>query len=256
MQAKVLSVYDEGATEDTQLIGAKGLSVLLEVDGQRTLFDTGLRGRYLLNNMEQLDIDPASLDRVVLSHGHRDHTGGLNALLSARDEPLDVFLPQGCLRAAGGRLSGLLDRGMPRIAERNLAKSRVREVSEWIGLSESLSLSSPVPGDVTEMVMVLRSAQGPVGICGCCHAGIAGVLSHVKAHSGSNPRALIGGTHLRKAGKERVAELSGALDREFGSPALYVNHCTGMGGIMKLRTNLGLSAVRDFYAGTGLEFEV
>ena len=72
-KAKVLSVYDEGALEDTPFIGATGFSVLVEVDGQRTLFDTGMRGRYLIHNLDYLDVKPDMIDRVVISQIGRAH---------------------------------------------------------------------------------------------------------------------------------------------------------------------------------------
>ena len=54
MGAVITCIYDEGSLEDTPLIGAKGFSVMVERDGRRVLFDTGLRDRYLKHNMENL----------------------------------------------------------------------------------------------------------------------------------------------------------------------------------------------------------
>ena len=87
-KARILNVYDEGALEHTPLIGGHGQGFIIDVDGKRILFDTGLRGRYLLHNMKVLGIEPDSIDMVVLSHGHRDHTGGLVSLLEERSETL------------------------------------------------------------------------------------------------------------------------------------------------------------------------
>ena len=82
-KAKVLSVYDEGALEDTPFIGATGFSVLVEVDGQRTLFDTGMRGRYLIHNLDYLDVKPDMIDRVVISHNHKGNMGGFSSIVPA-----------------------------------------------------------------------------------------------------------------------------------------------------------------------------
>ncbi|MGH9005372.1 MAG: MBL fold metallo-hydrolase, partial [Acidimicrobiia bacterium] len=48
------------------------------------LLDYGLSETAALDNMAFLKIDPASVDALILSHGHYDHFGGLVALL-ARD---------------------------------------------------------------------------------------------------------------------------------------------------------------------------
>jgi 7,8-dihydropterin-6-yl-methyl-4-(beta-D-ribofuranosyl)aminobenzene 5'-phosphate synthase len=46
------------------------------------LIDFGYTGQALLNNLDLLQVDPASVDAMVLSHGHYDHFGGLDGLLA------------------------------------------------------------------------------------------------------------------------------------------------------------------------------
>ena len=96
--------------DDVHLPGClpeKGLSLLLECDGLRVLFDSG-RGRALRHNAEVMGVDLGSLTQVVLSHGHYDHVGGVGSLPAyPRPIPLiacpDVF----CERATSCRcLSG------------------------------------------------------------------------------------------------------------------------------------------------------
>ena len=73
MKASVRCVYNEGSQPGTPYIGAKGFSLLIEVDGERTLFGTGLRGRYLIHNTDHLEIDADSIDRIVISQIGRAH---------------------------------------------------------------------------------------------------------------------------------------------------------------------------------------
>ena len=72
MSFKVTCVYDEGAKENTSLIGAKGSAMLVDVGERRLLFDTGLRGRYLAHNLSCLGIEPDSIDAAVVSQPHPD----------------------------------------------------------------------------------------------------------------------------------------------------------------------------------------
>jgi metallo-beta-lactamase family protein len=61
-----------------------GSRYLLEVDGRRVLIDCGLfQGKTELKqrNWTPLGVDPASLDAVILTHAHIDHTGYLPRLI-------------------------------------------------------------------------------------------------------------------------------------------------------------------------------
>src|ERR1700741_4966202 len=58
-------------------VGEWGFAALVEADGRRLLFDTGARPDTVLINAAALHIDLSSIQDVVLSHNHADHTGGL-----------------------------------------------------------------------------------------------------------------------------------------------------------------------------------
>jgi 7,8-dihydropterin-6-yl-methyl-4-(beta-D-ribofuranosyl)aminobenzene 5'-phosphate synthase len=66
--------------EDPALATEHGLSLLLEAGEHRILFDTGASGAFL-RNADRLGLTREPVRRVVLSHGHRDHTGGLGYAL-------------------------------------------------------------------------------------------------------------------------------------------------------------------------------
>ena len=58
-----------------------GLSLYLETDTHKILFDTGKSDQFLAN-AQALGIDLSEADTAVISHGHYDHTGGLNTFLN------------------------------------------------------------------------------------------------------------------------------------------------------------------------------
>lgn len=61
-------------------IGEWGFAAIVEVDGQRILFDTGARPDTVLKNAKELGVDLANVKDVILSHNHSDHTNGLLTL--------------------------------------------------------------------------------------------------------------------------------------------------------------------------------
>ena len=65
---------------DRKGIGEWGFSALVEVEGQRVLYDTGGRPETVLNNAREMGVDLASVEDVILSHNHPDHTTGLVTL--------------------------------------------------------------------------------------------------------------------------------------------------------------------------------
>ena len=69
------SVYGKG------LQGEHGLSLLVDTGEHRLLFDTGASDLFI-RNAGALGIDLDDVDFLVLSHGHRDHTGGLHHFLA------------------------------------------------------------------------------------------------------------------------------------------------------------------------------
>lgn len=74
-------VYKQG------LAAEHGLSLYIETDGFRLLFDTGQTGLFI-QNAKNMGIDLTRTDALVLSHGHYDHTGGLASFLQINHHAL------------------------------------------------------------------------------------------------------------------------------------------------------------------------
>ena len=75
---KVQCLVDNSVRPSSAFWGEHGLAFLIDADdGRRLLFDTGASGAVLLHNLESAGVDIGTIDAVVLSHSHPDHTGGL-----------------------------------------------------------------------------------------------------------------------------------------------------------------------------------
>src|SRR5882762_2787247 len=59
-----------------QGMGEWGFSALVEADSVKILFDAGSHERTVLDNCKEMKIDLSTVQYLVLSHSHSDHTTG------------------------------------------------------------------------------------------------------------------------------------------------------------------------------------
>jgi len=256
MKAKILCVYEEGSMVNTPLIGAEGLSMLIDADDERTLFDTGGRGRYLIHNLGHLDIPAGSISRVVISHGHAHHIGGLDSLLTEREAPVTVISNQECLSMMEKRRT---------VTVINAPKAVKERTEGWMQLSEHLfALELPAAETrgvlgreiIHETALVLMTRGGPVLITGCAHTGIINAIEAVKRVTGKDVHAVVGGVHLVRKKNKELDGIAHYLMHDIKTPLLYMNHCATPKSKTQLRTKLGLKGVKEFYVGNELVFDI
>src|SRR5436853_821696 len=70
--------------------GSTGNAVLLVANGTRVLVDAGLSAREIVRRMALLGEDPNSLDGILITHEHGDHSGGLRVLIKDLDCPVYI----------------------------------------------------------------------------------------------------------------------------------------------------------------------
>jgi 7,8-dihydropterin-6-yl-methyl-4-(beta-D-ribofuranosyl)aminobenzene 5'-phosphate synthase len=229
-----------------------GLSILVEVDGLRILMDTGLSFS-AVHNAQLVRIDLATIDRIVLSHGHTDHTGGLREVLRRRGEVeviahSDIWAPKyvrrdgeteeqyigipfvrGELESLGAHFN--LVREPVRITDRIITTGEIPMLSGYEEIENNLFVKE---ADVLQpdrladdLALVIDTDFGLVVILGCAHRGIINTLRHAQNLMGKElVYAAIGGTHLFRASDERIEQTIAAL-KEIGIQRLGVSHCTG-----------------------------
>ena len=121
-----------------------GLSLFIESDERRILFDTG-SGEALVPNARRMGIDLNSATDIVLSHGHYDHTGGLAKL--ALSSQIPVYVGRGVTAPCWS----LHDDGtkhritMPTESQGVLNKSRVHEINAFTEIHPGMFLTGPIP---------------------------------------------------------------------------------------------------------------
>ncbi|MDR3206528.1 MAG: MBL fold metallo-hydrolase [Candidatus Methanoplasma sp.] len=246
MSFTVRCVYDEGAAIGTSFIGAKGFSLLIEADGKRVLFDAGKRGRYLLHNLGLMGVDADSIDAVVISCGHADHTGGLRALLKERTVPLNIYAPA----SAAGVKTIFGSKGLY-IPEEYSEKAIVSPTGDWTEISDRMHMSPPF-GKEGESFLVIDASGGPAVLSARSGFGVGKAVSATEEKFGRAPAAYVGGVLMRR-NDDSGADAAAAVFSASGCRDLHLNHCTGQFGITRLRVNLGLAGVKDFYVGESIE---
>jgi 7,8-dihydropterin-6-yl-methyl-4-(beta-D-ribofuranosyl)aminobenzene 5'-phosphate synthase len=211
------------------LATAWGFAAVVETGGRKVLFDTGGDGPTLLANLRRLDISPESIDAVVLSHIHGDHTGGLDGFLERHGDVV-VYLPRSFPASLRDAVEG---RG-----------ARVTLVGGAQRLFATVHSTGEMDGGIKEQALIVDTGAGLVVITGCAHPGIVEVARAARSYLGREIYLLMGGFHL--AG-ESERDLPGTLRalRELGVRKVAPSHCTGSKAIARFQETWGI----DFIEG-------
>ncbi len=224
-------------TENTSKKGLPvehGLSLYIEANGKKLLFDTGQSGLFS-ENAEKLGVDLSKVEFAVLSHGHYDHGGGLKKFFEI-NEKAPVYMSEYAFEPHynGERYIGL---------DNDLDKSRmvftngVTKISdgftlyscndrEKITASDSFGLNMLkdkvlVPEDFRHEHYLLIEENGKkILISGCSHKGIVNIAEWFK------PDVLIGGFHISKINSEKELKYLAEKLNSY-SVCYYTCHCTG-----------------------------
>jgi 7,8-dihydropterin-6-yl-methyl-4-(beta-D-ribofuranosyl)aminobenzene 5'-phosphate synthase len=232
------------------------------------MFDFGVDGRGVVNNIDLFGIDLGTVDALGLSHGHFDHWGGLAEILRARGSRIPPGTPFYAGKEALARRYavsaskelqdlGALDRKM--IGAAGLEIVEAAEATEIVAgayLTGSIARvtqyeqPSPVflverdgkrvqddfPGE--QALMFLVKGRGLVVLSGCAHAGIVNTITHALQTTGSDHvHAVVGGFHLINAPEERI-ELTVADIKAFSPDYVVPTHCTGFEAMVRFREEM------------------
>jgi len=205
----------------------RGFSCLVRGAARTVLFDTGADGGVLLGNMRRLGLEPTSVDGVMLSHFHGDHTSGLGAFLTAHGD-VDVWTPD---PPPAGLRRSIADLG-----------ARVEPVTEAGLLCCGIASTGPMGDTIVEQALIVDVGERVVVVTGCAHPGIDRVAQAATTIAGRPIRLLMGGFHLKAMDRSQIRRVIKRL-REFGVETVAPGHCTGELAIAAFREAWGADFV-------------
>ena len=154
---RVIIVYDNEANPGLE--SGWGFSCLIETQ-ERILFDTGDSGDKLIYNLRQLKVQPESIAKVVISHNHWDHTGGLKEFLKVNNDA-QVFRP--------------------------------KSFSEPTEICTEIYSTGALGTFVKEQSLVINTEKGNIVVTGCAHPGLENIIE--RSRELGEIHGVLGGFH-------------------------------------------------------------
>lgn len=278
----IIQFLSENKTANSNCLAEHGLSIYIETLDQKILFDTGA-GNVLFYNAAAMDIDLETIDSVVISHGHYDHTQGVPRFCQANDKAKIYMHEKAFARTYAmekGKLESqtcgvrwtptefdeirnrlFLTKGVTKLSEDIVVSGTIPDIAGYVptekfftkGENESLITDAMEH----EQFLAIRKrgsdghSQGIFIFSGCSHKGIVPVIAYAKIlFPEETILGLIAGMHLYNATDEVKNKVMDELICE-GIEMIMPVHCTGMDAICGLKNRLGEKCI---IAGAGDRF--
>ena len=273
-----ITTLSENTAGTGDLLAEWGLSILVETGRENILFDTGktISASY---NTDSLEIDLNQIDKIVLSHGHYDHTGGLRQILRQMGKEVEVIVHPDVWAPKYRRRKGKKDKyiGIPyqhqeleslganftlttesiKVADNIMTTGEVPMVTDYEAIDSALFVKEDTGWKpdklLDDLALIINTKPGLVVVLGCAHRGMINTLYHAQQLTGVKQiHAVLGGAHLISASKERIRRTIADL-KELGVQKLGLCHCTSLPAISLLAQEFG---DKFFFNITGTIFEL
>lgn len=257
-----------------------GLSFWIEFGGKHVLFDAG-QTDIIQKNAEQIGVDLAKTDAVILSHGHYDHTGGIPTVFGVAQKTT-LYLHPDAVKLKFSRKNGKVRMiGMSESTKEVVQTLNDNERLVWTEqpteVFPGLFVTGPIPrktgfedtgGDFyvdndchkaddlpDDQAVYFKTDKGLVVLLGCAHAGVVNTLDYVVRLTGEKRiHAVTGGMHLLNASPERIECTIEAI-RRYDVQEIGLAHCTGDNAMERLRDAF-LDKCFECSVGTQRKFKI
>ncbi len=254
----------ENKTEHEGILAEHGLSIHIETEDKRILFDSGASDIFAYNG-ERMGVDLKKVDFGVVSHGHYDHTGGF-PLFCRINSHAPVYIHRNAFRSSHGVSDGKIEESMCGIRwnteQKDLMRERMVMTDGPVFITDNIAISGtipfekgfepsekfyyynldgkPVEDDMShEQCLVIREDDGLYVFSGCSHRGVISAVTCARSlFPGERINTLVAGMHLYGADKETAEAVIRRLMEEDVDRIMPV-HCTGMNAICRLKEEFG-----------------
>lgn len=279
---KITVLTENTRLKNYDLIVEHGISLFIEKDEYKILFDTGGPQESAIKNASKLGIDLSKVDAVIVSHGHNDHTGGLLKFFQINDKA-PVYLKKEALgsyysrRPEGEKYIGIDSKITEKYSERLHFVDTTLEIAQNIFIIPDIHKEFPVPysnhvlfekinGNLVkddfkhELFMVIENNTDLTVISGCGHSGIKNIINTAKEiFPDKKISAVIGGFHLQAGASTFVVAENGEI-KEIAEwlvlervEDVYTGHCTGKRGFNIMKPILN-DKLKSIYTGRKILF--
>ncbi|MGP8079844.1 MAG: MBL fold metallo-hydrolase [Dehalococcoidales bacterium] len=249
-----ITTLSENTADNLGLLAEWGLSILVETGETKILLDTG-QTTSVTHNAKALGIDLRKVDKIVLSHGHSDHTGGLMNVLKIMGKKVEIVAHPDVVNAkySGKQEDKRENVAMPfQLQELEKLGAQFKLSRKPVKLSADIMTTGEVPmltdfegmpagrffvkeegkwqADELndDLALVINTKPGLIVVLGCSHHGMINTLYHAQKITGRKEiRMVIGGCHLINSPLERVYRTIDALEA-LNVQKIGVSHCTGL----------------------------
>lgn len=241
-----------------------GLSLLIEVENEKVLFDLGSTDLFQYN-AKLMNINLKPIKKVVLSHSHYDHCSGFLSLIE--NQKIDeLFIGQNFFKekyAINSSTITYLGCGFDKnLLNKNNVK--ITEINKKTKIAESLYIVTNfsqhykneiipkrfVHGNLNnlekdlfadEIALVKENKNGLTLIVGCAHRGILSIIKSVNEVFDKKINTIIGGVHLNEATEEQI-EFTAQELIDLNITKTYFCHCSGKKITQYLRRETNIEA--------------
>lgn len=242
-----------------------GFSMAFNYDSLNWLFDVGASGVYA-NNAALIGINISKTDKLILSHSHNDHTGGIVRFL-AENSIADIYVScniednryytsrHGEVRYIGinNKILQEYDHRFIYIKSNIMLSENVAVISQFTDMYtkpsanrflfvENKQMQRYKDNFNHETAIIINTEQGLVVLSACSHNGVLNILhSATEYMKTSRVTAFVGGTHLidEQETPQQISEFCNKFKTLYPHTKLYTGHCTGKETIKKLKHHLG-----------------
>lgn len=269
-----IKVLMENVTYSQNLKSQHGLSFLVTDENIKLLFDTAQNQDFICNAIS-MNESLKDIDYVVLSHGHYDHTGGLESFLKINKKAKIIMSRYAVEEKYSNSTGEIRSIGFPLKERYKEFENEFIFAEDYYKISENIEIYSNIEmknefenrekrlfvkreneyvkdSFEDELYLIIKKNEKINLITGCAHRGIINILNGIMTKTGYKKfGAVIGGIHTKGNGEERAVRTAEEL-LKIGADKYYLNHCTGVEEYALIKAILK-EKTEYFYTGRKIE---